>query len=403
MMPELTFELGFETWEMNDLRLPITVRKANSMVVARTLSTESVEVDAGTYFVTAELPGGYEITRPVELAESRRLLLEPDPEDRSAHEWDEERHFLGSRRESGAGFSRGTRSLQDMPADGGASLRIYTGNPLSGDLALQRWGDVLAAEHADAEVLYYRVLAPRPVLVQHLEPGTVPLNLMVPPEGRLAYSRRGPADPSKDSRYKIEVFSRNPTANLQLRLGRNGAYDRAADASEAEELLRDKIRDPVAAAVGAYTLLRAGQLERLHEWTANLCKWFEWLPDGAAVRGEHEARRGRHAEALESFLLLAERGLPLFADGLSYVYERLKTYARLRHDRSTLRVERAAELLKRIEPFAHWAHRQLPSTAFPGLDPTQPEPTVLTMDAPIEGALELPRLDPAEDAALEPG
>src|SRR2546423_15128052 len=92
---------------------------------------------------------------------------------------------------------------------------------------------------------------------------------------------------------------------------------------DAEELLEDKQQDPIAAAVGGYALLRFSALERLHDWTANLHSWFEWLPDGAAIRGEHLARMGQHDEALDAFLTLPSRGLPLFSDGLAYAVNRL--------------------------------------------------------------------------------
>ena len=69
-----------------------------------------------------------------------------------------------------------------------------------------------------------------------------------------------------------------------------------------EDLLYGKVADPIAACVGAYTLLRLGELDRLHEWTENLKNWFDWLPDGLAIRAEHLARRGQHAQALENLL-----------------------------------------------------------------------------------------------------
>jgi hypothetical protein len=35
--------------------------------------------------------------------------------------------------------------------------------------------------------------------------------------------------------------------------------------------------DPIAAAVGAYALLRFAELDRLHDWTANLYDRFPYL------------------------------------------------------------------------------------------------------------------------------
>ena len=58
-------------------------------------------------------------------------------------------------------------------------------------------------------------------------------------------------------------------------------------AANAEGLLRDKLRDPMAATLAGYLLLRAGEFSRLHDWTANLANWFGWLPDGPVIRAWH--------------------------------------------------------------------------------------------------------------------
>ena len=60
----------------------------------------------------------------------------------------------------------------------------------------------------------------------------------------------------------------------------------------------------------------------------NLYTEFPWLPDGAAIEGECLAREGNHQDSLKAFLAVAERGLPLFTDGLSYTIDRLQLYVR---------------------------------------------------------------------------
>jgi hypothetical protein len=52
----------------------------------------------------------------------------------------------------------------------------------------------------------------------------------------------------------------------------------------AEQLVQQKLANPVAAAAGAYVLLRLGALERLHDWTENLFNWFPSLPDVTAPK-----------------------------------------------------------------------------------------------------------------------
>ena len=103
-----------------------------------------------------------------------------------------------------------------------------------------------------------------------------------------------------------------------------GSVDR-----QAEELLRQKAGDPVAAAAGAYALLYLGELDRLHDWTMNLADWFPWLPDGTVIAAEHRAREGDHDRARQ---LLRELDyvdgalVPWLSAGLFYTCDRLRTY-----------------------------------------------------------------------------
>src|SRR5262249_11698113 len=115
-------------------------------------------------------------------------------------------------------------------------------------------------------------------------------------------------------------------------LGDKHLLQAPAGPSDLERALQEKNSDPVAAAIGAYALLRLGELDRLHDWTANLFDWFPWLADAAAIRGEHLARLGRHEEALDALRTMRGRGLPLFGRGLGYALARLQTYAALSPD-----------------------------------------------------------------------
>lgn len=95
------------------------------------------------------------------------------------------------------------------------------------------------------------------------------------------------------------VELRHPEADLLLDYLQLGLFDDARIVAgsvdrQAEELLRQKAGDPVAAAAGAYALLYLGELDRLHDWTMNLADWFPWLPDGTVIAAEHRAREGDH-------------------------------------------------------------------------------------------------------------
>jgi hypothetical protein len=137
-----------------------------------------------------------------------------------------------------------------------------------------------------------------------------------------------------NERQELEVRPRlhHRDADAMLEYSANALLSDAANVlvdggARAERLLQEKTTDPLAAAAGAYVLLRLGELTRLHDWTHNLYAWFGSLPDGAAIRAEHLAREGHHDEAMVHLMELQARGLPAFSDGLAYAVRRLQLYA----------------------------------------------------------------------------
>ena len=84
---------------------------------------------------------------------------------------------------------------------------------------------------------------------------------------------------------------------------------------------------PTTAALGGYHLLRTGELQRLHSWLANLADWMHWMSDGPVIRG-WQLLRGATARPGETprqrFLQAADRGLPIFSDGLRLLIDGLK-------------------------------------------------------------------------------
>jgi hypothetical protein len=134
-----------------------------------------------------------------------------------------------------------------------------------------------------------------------------------------------------------------------------------------EETLRRKMECPVGAAIGAALLLRAGALERLHDWPRNLARWFPWLADGAILWSEtllqraeerrsgdrisqgptkgtrnsaeerkHRsnalkalARRPEYKEALQYFLMIAKRGPPVLTPVLGMASRQVSLWRRL--------------------------------------------------------------------------
>jgi Caspase domain len=94
-----------------------------------------------------------------------------------------------------------------------------------------------------------------------------------------------------------------------------------------ERALRRKEGSPVAAAIGAALLLRAGAIKRLADWPKNLSDWFPWLPDGPILWAETLLRRTGSAQSRRDqqgspetqryFLEIGLRGVPLLAPVLA--------------------------------------------------------------------------------------
>jgi hypothetical protein len=421
---QIRFLTKFASWEMDHLTLPVEVRRADLSLVARTVTSERVEnLAPGLYHVTAFLPTGLELTTSLEVPEQEEspvveAILEPDPEDASPNETSEVPLFLGlpdlALYRSGAGVAPAAR--RQAPSGGLESLggedalhllvRRFRGVPLPGGdpsravrLETNLPWDFEVREEAGLVVLRLGSLEETTSFLQILESGAAPVNVALPLGGSdddpvqaiFRYHPRGDAgmvggqEAATASRwYTVDFHTSNVEADALLRYRAGGYLQQAAAAVDAgaavtaEKLLRRKRRDQVAAAIGAYTLLRLNELDRLHDWTGNLDDWFPWLPDGAAIRGEHLAREGEHREALDAFLGLAGRGLPIFSEGFSYALDRLTLYvdvATTEEGRSVFAPEavQRAEILRtsllRLAPFIDHSR---PFLTFAGAAPDRP-------------------------------
>lgn len=94
---------------------------------------------------------------------------------------------------------------------------------------------------------------------------------------------------------------------------------------KSEFALFEKSRSPAAAAIGAATLLRAGQFDRLRDWPRNLANWFN-SPDGAVIWAETRFRsddKTSRAEALHYFNKIEDYGPPRIKSVLDVAVQRL--------------------------------------------------------------------------------
>jgi len=135
-------------------------------------------------------------------------------------------------------------------------------------------------------------------------------------------------------------------------------------------LLQEKLDDPGKAAIGAYFLLRAGQLGRLHDWTRNLADWVPWMPDGAVIRGWHmlRARKPNREHALAWLLEAEQRGLPMYEQGLRLLFDGLRFDARLPEEGGPV-----MKAVDRLRPYLAASRAGSGTTCFFGDSPQGPQ------------------------------
>ena len=91
--------------------------------------------------------------------------------------------------------------------------------------------------------------------------------------------------------------------------------------ARAVQYMRDKKRDPLAAAVGLALLLRLGDLDKVQGWSQNLWNWFPALPDGGALHAAVMLRSPQDTapwrdEFRAATLGAVATGMPVLSDSL---------------------------------------------------------------------------------------
>lgn len=177
---------------------------------------------------------------------------------------------------------------------------------------------------------------------------SIPLNLAMPRQSRTA---------SADFSLGLE----DPDLSVPLSYLAEGAVRTAGkllEPGKVQEMLMDKLANPLGAALGGYILLQTGgqlgvkglrEEQAWHPWLGNLQNWFPWLPDGAVQNGWLKLTR-QHSEqdveeARRSLLEACRRGLPYYTRGLAMLVEGLRLFSR---DGD----QEAANWLKILQPIA---------------------------------------------------
>jgi len=362
-MTELHFDLP------GDLALPVEVYDTELRLVGRALSEASVPVGPGTYFVEARLPDGSRLQRAVEVAGEAELRVS-----------------LG---EAGR-LLMTSHAASALPETFAEAYRLR-------GLSYGRTPAERAARTPVARLAHYRVdglTGWRQVGEERVVARPGPLELPEAGVGALGLSVGGgtmaivpiPGERADLLRFALAQVAGSAKLELRTRLDNDAGdallgflgHDLVEDARlmatspalSAEALLAGKAGDPIAAAAGAFALLRIDDLDRLHDWTANLANWFPWLPDGAVVRAEHLGRVGEHEAAAELLCEVPRRGLPVLSVGLAVAVDRLRTYAAYWPEREELR-----EALVTLSRYALATDPNRPVTTFSGADPDSPEPS----------------------------
>ncbi len=386
---KISFSCNFKSSELQSLSLPVEVRKPNLALVAQALTTQSVDLEPGTYYVTAKLPAGQQLFNQVTVFEGKpeTVPLNPDPEDESPHEWLEKDTYITGQKTTSPSGASGSPLEGLGTQDVTAKLRAFSGNILLGGAqSRDDMGWLVPLPAPSPGVAKFNVFAGDVRFVQLLQPKVPALNIalpisMSPPNGcQLVLTRQS------NGLLSVEAHVEHIAADTLLRYFQRGFLEQAAamstsDILQAEQLLYQKLSYPIAATVGAYALLRFGDLSRLNNWTENLNDWFKGLPDGAAIRGEHLARLGKHEQALPVFLELPSRGLPIFSDGLSYAINRLRQYTTVDDPGfETGTRSQAQAVLKQLQKFAWHVDYRQPLLIFSGVDPSNPDDEPLGED-----------------------
>ncbi|WP_299252572.1 hypothetical protein [uncultured Aquimarina sp.] len=217
---------------------------------------------------------------------------------------------------------------------------------------------------------------------------------------------------------EVTVTSENWHAETILTLLNQDSRSKAQDlydnsglkSSSAEDLLYGKMSDPAAAAIGGYYLLKAGELDRLHNWAENLANWMPWMSDGSIIWAWQLIKEGRNngnmdiIEIKSRFLEATKRGIPLYTEGLRLLWKGLK----ILFDNDNLDSE-IEEALKIVEKYAEAADWTTTTTTFNGIDPQQPRKKAkkgtphnkdfiaYIYDVPIKELIKDTVLDPIDD------
>jgi hypothetical protein len=321
-MAELTIKLKAPTDQRWSGTLPVEVRNINKSVLqARGFSDGTFEVPAGRYLVTATLPDGQQAGADeiieVGQSDSKQVVLSlegvelPSPLQSTAP-WTDPLKALATPIANWF-RPRPVALLYGVPL--GTLLRLDSGPAPLSRTAVAR--TTIELKFADGAAL--------------LEIGTK--------EDCCYFAVPIDEDGKTTVQWDFDPATQAPTARFDFNGPVTAFYEYIAGgfAPQAKTLSRSVVKQAerylmkedgsrLRAALAAYVLLRANELDELDIWTAALYQHCKWLPDARAIRMEYLARIGRHQEAAALLLELPTCGVPWFRSGIVYAAARAKYY-----------------------------------------------------------------------------
>ena len=409
--------LSFVIPGLRGAAVPVQVYGRNSADPRNVLSNATIgDLVPGHYTVTARLPNGRKLSAEVEVPDggSVEAVLAADytgdpardvsteeivasalggnaafPEDNSQTRADLRGYPSGNAVQRSAkksarrgGSSDGRESLSGVEIEAAAAandstparsrVRVLTGNVLKGELA-----EAKQPPPGNSPGKWTIQGAPLPQFVEVAAATGVNAYVALPAGGHVGCEVEVTLDPVVDIRVRMQ----HPEADVLLRYEDAGLRKQSQILAEqvwtADRLMLDKFEDPIAAAVGGYTLLRCGETGQLGDWAHRLAEMFDWLPDGLVIYAEYLAQEGRHEEALQYLLKVEHRGLPLFSYGLSRVLGRLRLYGNETEnvsggDKLQPGNPEALRLALKLQPYASACEFRNPLTNFMGQSPSKP-------------------------------
>jgi len=345
------------------------------------------EFASGTYLIRMTLPSGETLSQTATVASDENLEVEFKPETQSPREELSFAYYLQRSPHLGA---RKAETLRPSRTSQRPVLRFWE-RSARGWTALTEWTpkkmsvqiQPLGRETQIDQFMVYVFLTfsgewrefPAQIWMQVDMDGASVIS-PIPAVSRITTLISRTPTPDGVVPFRVQSSNGNPTADALLNFVNSGDFQSARDigsdwVDQAEDLLLQKIADPMSATVAGYFLLQAGAYERLHEWTANLANWFKWLPDGPIIRACHLMTRLNPDPLILRGLLLesVSRGLPFYTVGLRLLQSRLKLLLQLSDDD-----RQVAEALNLVSKYVEASDYSSALVNFTGSSPAYPEP-----------------------------